>query len=162
MEKWAEYENLIKSFVRNNEMTSHWQVNKEALCEVEERFKGKRFKARRLSCIYGCINTRQNLRSQNRIWIAKIVWQMAWNCSLRQPFLICWLYVFNVFASFPADKAVTWAASLTFFQNLLTFPCRWSFHWNCPMFDSIICECNDEFRTKNWLSVLLCVSCRDS
>ena len=38
------------------EMNLYLQVNKEALCEVEERFKGKRFKVRKLSLIDGgCI-----------------------------------------------------------------------------------------------------------
>ena len=35
------------------EMNLYLQVNKEALCEVEERFKGKRFKVRNLSWIDG-------------------------------------------------------------------------------------------------------------
>ena len=58
---YSEFENLIKicyiyPLMRDNElieMNSYLQVNKEALCEVEERFKGKRFKVRNVSWIDG-------------------------------------------------------------------------------------------------------------
>ena len=46
------------------EMNLYSQVNKEALCEVEERFKGKRFKVRNLSWIDR--RWLQNLGSQQR------------------------------------------------------------------------------------------------
>ena len=77
-------------------MTSHWQVNKEALCEVEERFKGKRFKARRLSCIYGCINTRQiedhKGESELQHFFTDCMKLFFAACvSVTNAFLICWL-----------------------------------------------------------------------